>query len=160
MLGLTRLVLTELSLQGRPFYINTKSNLVERDIDILARHPGHCNVFISLCSLDQNIISELEINAPSVVDRLRAVEHLHEAGVDVNIDAAPWIPGVSDIGALLGALPDEVNVQVAPLDIRHIGSEVTFAGVSITQPQINVAYQWHRQEFGDNDRVRWKDPRP
>ena len=109
-LGVTRLVLSELSRQVRPFCINTKSNLVQRDADILVRHEGHCDVFMSLCSVDQGIISRLETNAPSVADRLQAVSVLDAAGVDVNIDAAPWIPGVSDIGALIDAWPAGVGL--------------------------------------------------
>lgn len=158
--GVTRLVLTELSRQCRPFCVNTKSSLVARDIDILAGHHGHCDVFISLCSLDQDVVSTLEINAPSVADRLQTVEHLHEAGVDVNVDAAPWIPGVSDIGALLDVLPDGVRVQVSPLDIRHVGAQASFAGMVFTQKQIDAAYRQHRQKVGKSERVRWKDSRP
>lgn len=159
-LGVTRRVLTEMSRQTRPFCVNTKSNLVQRDTDILVQHQGHCDVFISLCALDESIISRLELNAPSVADRLQAVSALHHAGVDVNIDAAPWIPGVSDISALLDALPLGVHVQVAPLDIRHIGTEATLAGMSFTQEQINAAYRQHREAVGNNSRVRWKDTVP
>lgn len=159
-LAVTRLVLTELSRQVRSFCINTKSSLVQRDRDILVQHKGHCDVFMSLCSLDQGMISRLETNAPSVTDRLEAVSTLNRAGVDVNIDAAPWIPGVSDINALLAVLPEGVRVQVAPLDIRHIGSEATLAGMSFTQEQINAAYQQHREAVGNNSRVRWKETVP
>lgn len=157
-LCITRAVLTELSRQVRPFCINTKSSLVQRDADILIGHKGHCDVFMSLCCLDQSIISRLELNAPSVDDRLRAVSTLSEAGIDVNIDAAPWIPGVSNVGALLDALPTGVGVQVGPLDIRHRGSQATLAGMSFTQERINAAYEQHREGVGDDPRVRWKDP--
>lgn len=159
-LGITRLVLTELSHQERPFCVNTKSSLVQRDIDIFAGHNGHCDVLISLCSLDPNAISRLELNAPSVTERLQAVSVLNDAGVEVTIDAAPWIPGVSDIRALLEVLPEGVGVQVSPLDIRHIGFEATVAGTKFTQNQINTAYEQHRKQVGGGNRVRWKDPRP
>jgi len=155
-IGVTRAVLTELSRQGRPFCINTKSNLVQRDTDILVNHKGHCDVFLSLCSLDESIISQLEPNAPSVAERLQAVSTLFQAGVDINIDASPWIPGISDIGALLDVLPTEVHIQVAPLDIEHIGSEVKFAGMNFTQEQIDTEYQKHREAVDNDSRVRWK----
>ncbi len=159
-LGVTRLALTELSLQDRPFCINTKSSLVQRDSDILLRHKGHCDVLMGLCCLDQRMISSLEVNAPLVSDRLQAVSALHCAGIDVGIDAAPWIPGVSDINAILNAIPAEVCVQVAPLDIRHIGREATIAGMRFTQEQINSAYGQHRKAVGTNPRVTWKEPMP
>lgn len=155
-LGLTRIVLSELSREKRPFCINTKSNLVQRDADILLRHSGHCDVFMSLCTLDEGMISKLEVNAPSAADRLRAVSELHRAGVDVHIDAAPWIPGISDIGALLEAIPAGVGIQVAPLDIRHIGAGATLGGMRFTQEQIEAAYRDHRKALGENPRVRWK----
>lgn len=159
-LAITRLVLTELSRQTRSFCINTKSSHVQRDRDILVQHKGHCDVFMSLCSLDQSMISKLEINASSVADRLDAVSTLSQAGIDVSIDAAPWIPGISDIGALLEVLPKGVRVQVSPLDIRHIGSEATLAGMSFSQEQINVAYRQHKKAVGDNTRVRWRNTIP
>lgn len=155
-LGLTRIVLSELSRQKRPFCITTKSDLVRRDIDILTRHEGHCDVTMSLCMLDGTMISRLEENAPSVADRLRTVFALHRAGVDVHIDAAPWIPGWSDIGALLEALPAGVCIQVAPLDIRHIGPEATIGGMRFRQEEILEAYREHRKKMGENKRVRWK----
>jgi DNA repair photolyase len=159
-LGITRMVLAELSRQKRAFCVCTKSNLVLRDADILARHDGHCDVYVSLCSLDQSLVSRLEVNAPAVAERLQAVSALKEAGIDVNIDAAPWIPGASDIRALLDVLPAGVGVQVAPIDIRHIGPEATLGGRRFTQDQIHAAYEQHRREVGDDSRIRWKSPRP
>jgi len=156
-LGVTRLVLKELSRQSRSFCVNTKSPLVQRDIDILLQHDGHCDVFVSLCCLDQGIISKLEINAPSVADRLQAVSALDEAGVDVNIDVSPWIRGVTDIPALLDATPARVGIQVGSLDIRHIGAVATLGGMRFTQEQINEAYCQYIDMIGEHPRVRWKD---
>ena len=155
-IGVTRVVLAELSRQGRPFCINTKSNLVQRDTDILVNHKGHCDVFMSLCSLDQSIITQLEPNAPSVAERLQAISTLSKEGVDINIDASPWIPGISDIGALLDVLPAGVRVQVGSLDIEHIGTEAKFAGMKFTQEYIDDEYQKHRETVGNDSRVRWK----
>jgi len=155
-LGLARIVLAELSRQNRPFCVNTKSALVQRDVDVLGQHEGHCEVLISLCCLDEEAVSTLEPNAPSVAERFQAISALRDAGVDVSIDAAPWIPGVSDIGELLERLPAGVQVQVAPLDIRHIGREATFMGKAFTQDQINTEYQEHRAVIGDSPRVMWK----
>jgi DNA repair photolyase len=156
-LGLTRLVLAELSRQGRPFCVNTKSDLVLRDKDILVRHQGHCDVYLSIATLDEAVASRLEVNAPSVAARLRAVSVLKQAGVDVNIDASPWIPGASDIGALLGAIPEDVRIQVAPLDIECLGPKATIAGRRYKQNEILAAYREHRKRVGEHPGIRWKD---
>jgi DNA repair photolyase len=154
--GVTRMILAELSRQNRPFCIGTKNKLVRRDVDLLVGHRGHCDVYLSLCSLDQGIIAKLEPGAASVAERLEAVSVLKRAGVEVGIDAAPWIPGVSDIAALLEALPADVAVQVAPLDLSGCGAETKLAGMSFTQEEINRAYRRHREAVGESGRVRWK----
>lgn len=156
-LGLTRLVLAELSRQRRPFCVNTKSDLVVRDADILLRHQGHCDVFLSIATLDEALAARLEVNAPPVAARLRAVSELKKAGVDVNIDASPWIPGSSDIGALLKALPDGVRIQAAPLDVACLGPEATIAGKRFRQDEILEAYKAHREAVGEHPGIRWKD---
>jgi DNA repair photolyase len=102
------------------------------------------------------MISEMEINAPSIADKLKAVSVLNNADVDINIDAAPWIPGMSDINALLGVLPENVGVRVSPLYIRHMGEEVTLAGRTFSQNEIFEAYELHKESIGENDRVKWK----
>jgi len=55
---------------------------------------------------------------------------------------------------------DEIKLKVSPLDIRHLGSAATLASLSLTQEQIDAAYERQRREVRGNDRVRWGDPRP
>lgn len=81
---------------------------------------------------------------------------LAEAVPDINIDASPWIPGISDIEALLDVLPSGVHVQVGSLYIERIGSEVKFAGMKFTQEYIDTEYQKHREIVGNDSCVRWK----
>lgn len=159
-LCLTRTVLKEISRQARPFCINTKSTLVCRDTDILLNHQGHCDVYIGLCSLDDDILCELEPGAPSASDRLDAVNKLNDAGIDVNIDAGPWIPGISNAEDLITKRPAGVNIQFEPLDIRHFGDSAKILGRTYTQEEINSYYQAVRQKIGDVTGVSWKDPPP
>jgi len=159
-LGLTRSVLGEFSRQGRPFCINTKSTLVCRDIDILRSHPAHCDVYLGLCSLNEEALRALEPGAPSGAERLEAIRSLKSAGVDVNVDAGPWIPGVCDVEELMSRLPNGVRVQFEPLDIRRFGRTATILGQVFTQEDINAAYEVVRARFGDVPGVRWKDAPP
>ena len=157
-LGLTRAVLEELSRQKRPFCINTKSTLVCRDTDILQSHPAHCDVYLGLCSLNETALRVLEPGAPSAAERLEAIRALSSAGVDVNVDAGPWIPGVSDAEELVGRLPQGVALQFEALDIRHFGDSATILGRTYTQQGINAAYQAERRRIGDTPGVRWNEP--
>ena len=159
-LCLTRLVLQELSRQERPFCINTKSILVCRDMDILLSHTGHCDVYIGLGSLDDDALRKLEPGAPSASERFDAIRTLNEAGIDVNIDAGPWIPGLSNAEDLIAKRPAGVNIQFEPLDIRRFGDSATILGRAFTQEEINSYYQIERQKIGDITGVLWKDLLP
>ncbi len=159
-LRLTRQVLEELSRQGRPFCINTKSVLVCRDISVLTGHAGHCDVYLSLCSLDDAALQILEPWAPSAAERLAAVDTLYTAGVDVNIDASPWIPGVTRAKDLIARLPAGVGVQFAPLDIRRFGEDIVILGNKFSQDEIDTAYFEEKHSVGEVPGVRWRDPLP
>jgi len=157
-LGLTRAILAELSRQKRPFCINTKGTLVCRDIDILQGHPAHCDVYVGLCTLDERAVRILEPGAPSAADRLAVIRALKSAGIDVNVDAGPWVPGVSDAEGLLSRLPEGVGTQFEALDIRHFGESATMLGRTYTQPEIDAAYQAERRRIGEMPGVRWSEP--
>lgn len=157
-LGVTRLIIHELVDQERPCCITTKSDLVTRDIDLLLQHPGHCDVAISLCSLDDDSLWLLEPGAPSSTERLLAVEQLQTAGIAVMIDASPWIPGISDAWEIIVRRPDNVPVQFAPLDVRHSGGTMTLLGRKYTQEEIDDSYCRLRDEMGHIDGITWKDP--
>jgi DNA repair photolyase len=81
-----------------PVSIITKSSLIERDIDVLtelARTSWLC-VTISLPFADPKVSRALEPFAPSPKRRLKTMKRLVEAGIDVQINIAPIIPGLND----------------------------------------------------------------
>lgn len=157
-LGLTRLVVEELIAQGRPFCLCTKSDLVCREIDVMRRYAGHCDVNLSLCSLGDAALASLEPGAPSATARIAALHLLRKSGIDVIIDAAPWIPGISDAAAVIASRPAGTPVQFAPLHIPHPSGVITLLGRRYTQQEINDAYQRERERFGNNPDLIWKDP--
>ena len=158
--GLTRLLIEELVRQQRPFCISSKSDLVCREIDLLAGYREHCDVYLSLCSMQEEALRVLEPGAPAAAQRIAALHRLHAAGIAVNIDAAPWIPGISDAAALIAMLPDGANIQFAPLDLHHCNGSITLLGWRYTQAEIDAAYRQERARIGEQARVIWKDPLP
>lgn len=83
-----------------PITINTKSTLLLRDDnpDIL-RELGARRltlIQISLSTINPNIASILEPNAPPPEARLEAAERLSSEGIPVIIRLQPFIPGVTD----------------------------------------------------------------
>lgn len=78
--------------------ITTKSPLVTRDVDLLARIARHSSlqVHVSLITVDRTLARRLEPRAPTPDARLRAVARLRESGIDVGIFCMPVLPWITD----------------------------------------------------------------
>ena len=77
-----------------PFHVITKSALVERDIGRLA--AASCSTSISIPFFDPDVCRAIEPYAPSPARRLLTIKRLSDAGIDVCVNIAPVIPGLSD----------------------------------------------------------------
>src|SRR6202034_2932828 len=94
----TRSILEVLAKERHPVGIVTKSNLILRDLDLLApmAEQGLVKVFVSVTTLDREIARKMEPRAPTPGRRPEAIERLAAAGVPVGVMAAPIIPAVND----------------------------------------------------------------
>ena len=97
-LGLTREILEVLEACKHPVGIVTKSNLVTRDIDILARmaEQNVAKVAISITTLDRQVARKMEPRAATPERRLDAVRQLSAAGIPTTVMVAPIVPGLTD----------------------------------------------------------------
>ena len=95
---ITRSVLEVLDRTSHPVGIVTKSALVVRDIDILARMAsrGLVKVAISVTTLDRSIARKMEPRAATPGKRLEAIRALSDAGVPVSVLVAPIVPALND----------------------------------------------------------------
>ncbi len=95
---LTRGILEVLDRFSHPVALVTKSALVLRDIDILARlaSRGLTRVAISVTTLDHRLARQMEPRASTPARRIEAIRRLSAAGVPVAVMAAPLIPALND----------------------------------------------------------------
>ncbi len=104
---ITRRLLEVLEAARHPVGIVTKSALVLRDIDILARMAKHdlVKVALSVTTLDRRLARSMEPRASTPARRLEAIRRLSEAGVPAQVMVAPIVPGLNDheIEAILSA---------------------------------------------------------
>jgi DNA repair photolyase len=93
-----RQILEVLATANHPVSIVTKSALVMRDIDILAKmaEKGLAKVAISVTTLDRKLARLMEPRASTPTRRLEAIRTLTEAGVPTAVMAAPMIPALND----------------------------------------------------------------
>ncbi len=109
----TRAVLERLArCEGLSVGLITKSPLVARDVDLLTALQRHnaVEVYVSLISVDAELVRAVEDRSPHPGARLRAIRKLTAAGVNAGLIVAPVLPGISDdvphLRALLGAARD------------------------------------------------------
>jgi len=95
---ITRSVLEVMERFGHPCSIITKSALILRDLDVLARLGARnlVRVAISVTSLDRKLARSMEPRAATPERRIGAIQALSAAGVPVSVMFAPVIPALND----------------------------------------------------------------
>src|SRR5213595_2503490 len=93
-----RRILEVLERYGHPVGIVTKSALVLRDLDILARMAQRdlVKVALSVTTLDTRLARVMEPRAATPPRRLQALRQLTAAGVPSSVMVAPVIPALND----------------------------------------------------------------
>jgi DNA repair photolyase len=122
---LTRRALEALTAGRTPIGLITKGPMVVRDAEILAemsRRTGS-TVYMSVPTVDEHAWSTLEPGTAHPLQRLRAVKHLREAGVNVGVLMAPVVPGFSSrrdqLEATVKAIADH-NAAFAGMNMMYL----------------------------------------
>lgn len=97
-LGITRACLLVCLRYQNPIAVITKSNLIERDVELLAElnRVSSVHAVLSIPYVDPVLARAVEPGAPTPARRLRAVRTLVDAGIPVGVNVAPVIPGLND----------------------------------------------------------------
>jgi len=124
---LTRRCLEILTQNSWPVVIQTRSPLVLRDMDILKK-AVNMEVGFSITTADDSIRELFEPHAPSITDRLRALEELHNSGIRTYAMIAPLLPGAEALAEYLEGkvdyiLVDRMNYHYADWIYRKYGLE-------------------------------------
>lgn len=138
---ITRGLLEVMERCRHPVCIVTKSALITRDLDILARLAAAqlVRVAVSLTTLDHRLARRMEPRAATPGRRLDAMSQLSTAGVPVSVMTAPLIPALND--AELESL----------LEAASQAGATTAAYVLLRLPlEISPLFQeWLKTEFPD-----------
>jgi DNA repair photolyase len=112
-----RRILEVLERAGHPVGIVTKSALVVRDLDILARMAKRdlVKVAISVTTLDAKLARTMEPRASTPPRRLDALRQLAKAGVPTSVMVAPVIPALND------AEIERILDAASAAGVRHAG---------------------------------------
>ncbi len=98
---LTRYCLEQLATARCSVCVQTKSDLVARDIDMLSRMKN-AEVGMTVTTMDEELAGRLEPGAPCPARRIAALKGLSAADVRTWIFLGPVIPGLNDSSDMLG----------------------------------------------------------
>ena len=132
-LRLTRSILRVLAEFNHPVSLLTKSNLIMRDIDILApmAEKNQTRCMISITTQDRGLARAMEPRCPTPEKRFEALEKLASSGIRTGIMLGPMIPGLNDSelesimarAAELGASYSAYTILRLPLEVSPLFQE-------------------------------------
>jgi DNA repair photolyase len=134
-------ILEVLDRAGHPVGIVTKSALVLRDLDILARMAARdlVKVAISVTTLDPKLARVMEPRAATPPRRLEALRQLVKAGIPTSAMVAPVIPAIND------AEMERILEAVAATGVRNAGYVLLRLPLEIR----DLFSEWLKENFPD-----------
>ena len=135
--------------KGLSVTVITKSALITRDIDVLRELSSRSEftIHLSLITLDRELARRIEPRAPTPEARLRALERLANAGIDVGINVMPVLPGITDRPAMLDAVIRRVKeagasyVNACALRLRSAARKRYLPFIDAEFPRLSTAYR-------------------
>ena len=104
----TRALLEELKGSGVKLSIQTKSDLVLRDMDLIKAFPD-ARVGFSINTLDESFRCDMD-GAVSIERRLSAMKMLHDAGIRTTCFISPIFPGITDVVEIIESVKKQCNL--------------------------------------------------
>ena len=146
---LTRGCLEILSRHGWPVTIQTKSPLLLRDIELFEGFID-VEVTVTIATADENIRQIFEPKAPSIRERIEALEKLHSKGIKTSAMIAPMLPKAEGLanelrGKIDSVLIDRMNYHYADWVYRKHKLEYAMTENFFTQKKIELANAFRKE---------------
>lgn len=136
----TRTLLEQLQGSGIKLSIQTKSDLVLRDLDLIKTFPD-ARVGFSVNTLDEVFKNDMD-SAVSIERRIAAMKTLHDAGVRTTCFISPIFPGITDCEAIIDRVKDQCNlVWLENLNLRGSYKSVILDYISKKHPDLAPLYE-------------------
>ena len=135
----TRAVLEQLKGCDINLTIQTKSDLVLRDTDLIKSFP-HALVGFSINTLDENFKNDMD-HAVSIQKRLHAMKTLHDAGIRTSCFISPIFPHITDVKAIIDTVKNQCNViWLENLNLRGDYKDLILNYIAHKYPQLTDIY--------------------
>lgn len=118
--NLTSQALQVLARRGFPAHLNTKSDLILKDLPLLIKVPNPTVAF-TLTTTDDELARKIEPGAPLPSARLRAMRALSEAGVTAGVSLMPVLPFITDQPETIQTIVDQTAAHGGTFIIPWFG---------------------------------------
>ena len=148
----TRELLTQLQGSGCKISIQTKSDLVLRDIDLIKTFPD-IRIGFSINTLDEEFKDDMD-QAVSIERRLSAMKQFHDAGIRTTCFISPIFPGITDVKAIIDRVKDMCNlVWLENLNLRGSYKADILGYINEKHSELMPLYQ---EIYSQGSRLYWE----
>lgn len=148
-----RSLLEQLQGSGIKLSIQTKSDLVLRDIDLIKTFPD-ARVGFSINTLDEDFKNDMD-QAVSIERRIAAMKVLHDAGIRTTCFISPIFPGITDVTEIMDAAKDQCNlVWLENLNLRGDYRVRILDWIHEHHPELDGLYQ---EIYSKRSRAYWTE---
>ncbi len=149
----TRALLEQLQGSGVKITIQTKSDLVLRDLDLIRSFPD-IRVGFSINTLDEGFRADMD-NAVGIERRLAAMKKLHDEGVRTTCFISPIFPGITNVPAIISRVKDQCNlIWLENLNLRGTFKPAIIDYIRTKHPELVGLYT---EIYTRNNRMYWEN---
>lgn len=148
----TRTLLEQLQGSGIALSIQTKSDLVLRDLDLIKTFPD-ARVGFSINTLDEAFKDDMD-KAVSIQRRLSAMKQVYEAGIRTTCFISPIFPGITDVPAIIDRVKNQCNlVWLENLNLRGSYKSAIMEYIKERHPDLISLYD---EIYRNGSRFYWE----
>jgi DNA repair photolyase len=94
--GITKRCIQVLQQYQIPFYVFTKSSLIERDLDLFRNYNDNCFIVWSITTVDEKIKRIIEPGTPPTTRIFDTIRKFVDSGINCCVNIDPIIPFITD----------------------------------------------------------------
>ena len=148
----TRTLLEQLQNSGIKLSIQTKSDLVLRDIDLIKTFPD-ARVGFSINTLNEVFKDDMD-QAVSIERRLTAMKKLHDVGIRTTCFISPIFPGITDCKAIIDRVKEHCNlIWLENLNLRGSYRTDIMDYIREKHPSLLLMYE---EIYSHGSRLYWE----
>lgn len=148
----TRTLLEQLQGSDIKLSIQTKSDLVLRDLALIKTFPD-ARVGFSINTLDESFKDDMD-KAVSIESRIAAMKQIYDAGVRTTCFISPIFPGITDVPAIIDRVKHQCNlIWLENLNLRSSYKSVIMDYIKEKHPELIPLYD---EIYQHGSRLYWE----